>query len=97
LNDRDTLLLDRDSIAAAALMTEPYEPCTYEDSKTYTYWTQWKNAMDDEVKSLLFNKTWRLKKRSSVAADGKRVLRGKWISKIKRAEDGSVQTIKRDG
>lgn len=82
------------SIAAAALATEPYEPRTYEDARTSTYWTQWKDAMDDEVKSLRLNKTWRLKKRSSVSSDGKRVLRGKWVFKIKRAADGSVQKYK---
>jgi hypothetical protein len=50
--------------------------------------------MGDEVRSLRLNKTWRLKKKSSVTTDGKRVLRGKWVFKIKRAADGSVQKYK---
>ena len=82
------------SIVAAALMTEPFEPRTYDDAKASTSWTHWKDAMGDEVRSLRLNKTWRLKKKSSVTADGKRVLRGKWVFKIKRAADGSVQKYK---
>jgi len=82
------------SIVAAALMTEPFEPRTYDNAKASTSWIDWKDAMGDEVRSLRLNKTWRLKKRSSVTADGKRVLRGKWIFKIKRAADGSVQKYK---
>lgn len=82
------------SIVAAALMTEPFEPRTYDDAKASTSWTHWENAMGDEVRSLRLNKTWRLKKKSSVTADGKRVLRGKWVFKIKRAADGSVQKYK---
>lgn len=34
------------------------------------------------------------KKKSSVTADGKRVLGAKWVFKIKRAADGSVQKYK---
>lgn len=82
------------SIVAAALMIEPFEPRTYDDAKVSTSWTHWKDAMGDEVRSLRLNKTWRLKKKSSVTADGKRVLRGKWVFKIKRAADGSVQKYK---
>jgi hypothetical protein len=52
------------------------------------------DAMEDEVKSLRSNKTWRLKKKALVTADGKRVLRGKWVFKFKRAADGSVQNYK---
>jgi hypothetical protein len=48
--------------------------------------------MDDEVKSLRKNRTWRLKKRSEL--NGKRVLRGKWVFKIKRGPDGLIQKYK---
>lgn len=81
-------------ILAAAFMVEPFEPRTYEEAKNSTSWTEWKDAMGDEVKSLRLNKTWRLKKRSSVTASGKHILRGRWVFKIKRAADGSVQKYK---
>lgn len=81
-------------LMVAALMTEPYEPRTFEEAKQSTYWSEWKDAMDDEIKSLRLNRTWRLKKRSEVVAGGKHVLRGKWVFKIKRGPDGSVQKYK---
>jgi hypothetical protein len=90
---RDWMMLCH-SVAAAALMTEPFEPQTYDEAKASTSWTQWKDAMEDEVKSLRSNKTWRLKKKALVTADGKRVLRSKWVFKFKRAADGSVQNYK---
>ena len=82
------------SVMVSALMAEPYEPRTYEEAARSSHWSEWKDAMDDEIKSLRLNNTWRLKKRSEVTATGKHVLRGKSVFKIKRAPDGSVQKYK---
>lgn len=77
-------------VMLAAIATEPYEPRTLAEAQQSYQWSKWKDACDDEVKSLRLNKTWRLKKRTA----GMHVLRGKWVFKIKRGPDGSVQKYK---
>jgi hypothetical protein len=79
-------------VMLAMVMTEPYEPRTLEEARRSIYWTKWKDACDDEIKSLRLNKTWRLKKRSEVG--GNQVLRGKWVFKLKRGPDGNIQKYK---
>jgi hypothetical protein len=48
--------------------------------------------MDDEVQSLHDNNTWILRERARI--NGRRVLRGKWVFKLKRGPDGSIQKYK---
>lgn len=80
------------TLMLASLSTEPFEPKTVDEAKTSGHWSRWEPAMDEEVKSLRLNKTWRLKKRSSI--NGKRVLRGKWVFTLKRNADGSIAKYK---
>ena len=46
---------------------------------------KWKQAMKDEMQSLIENKTWEL----STLPDGKKVLHNKWVYKVKEELDGS--------
>lgn len=80
------------TLMAASLLTEPYEPRSYGEARNSGNWSEWKTAMDDELKSHRLNRTWKLKKRSEL--NGKRVLRGRWVFKIKRGPDGSIQKYK---
>jgi hypothetical protein len=80
------------TLKVASLLTEPYEPRSYREVRNSGNWSEWKPAMDDEVKSLQLNRTWILKKRSEL--NGKKVLRGKWVFKIKRGPDGLIQKYK---
>lgn len=81
-------------IMLASIMSEPYEPRTFREAQTSSQWPKWQEACEDEMRSLRLNRTWRLKKRALVTKDGKRVLRGKWVFKIKRGPDGRVQKYK---
>ena len=49
--------------------------------------------MQDELKSLLQNETWRSVQRSSVDSSHK-VLKGKWVFKIKRGLKGEILRYK---
>lgn len=91
--NKDWMMLCR-SVVGAALTIEPFEPRSYNEAKSSASWSQWRDALDDKIKSLRLNETWRLQPRSSVTAKGKHVLRGKWVYKVKRAADGSVQKYK---
>lgn len=67
------------------------EPKTLEEAQARFDWSEWKKATDAEVASLRKNVTWRLKRRTLV--NGK-VLRGKWVFKIKLNPDGSINKYK---
>lgn len=81
-------------IMLASIMSEPYEPRTFHEAQASSQWPKWREACEDEMRSLRLNKTWRLKKRASVAKNGKHVLRGKWVFMIKRGPDGRIQKYK---
>jgi histone deacetylase 1/2 len=51
---------------------------------------RWKKAMQEEFDALLRNKTWRLVPPSK----GKNIIDCKWVFKIKRKSDGSVERYK---
>lgn len=67
------------------------EPRTYKEAMLRSDWSSWKSAMDAEVSSLRKNQTWRLKRRSNI---GGKVLHGKWVFRIKRNPDGSINKYK---
>ena len=50
----------------------------------------WKNAMDDEYKALIANKTWHLLPHSQ----GKNIIDCKWVYRIKRKADGTIDRYK---
>lgn len=79
------------TLLATALQPEPYEPLSLKQAQQSFEWSKWKDATDDEIASLRTRKTWRLKKRSEVNG---RVLRGKWIFKIKRGHNGEILKYK---
>lgn len=72
------------SIATVALTIEPFELRSYDEANASASWTQWRDAMDEEVKSLRLNETCILQPTSSVTANGKHVLRGNWVKKSRQ-------------
>jgi histone deacetylase 1/2 len=52
--------------------------------------TNWKNTMDDEFSALQRNKTWRL----VPPGKGRNVIDSKWVFKIKRKADGTIDRYK---
>ena len=51
---------------------------------------RWKNAMDEEYSALMKNKTWRLVPEQR----GKNVIDCKWVYRIKKKADGSIDRYK---
>lgn len=60
-------------------------PETVEEIKTHPNHTQWKAAMEEEMRALNEN-TWTLVKR----LPNKRVINNKWVFKVKTDEQGNV-------
>jgi histone deacetylase 1/2 len=50
----------------------------------------WKGAMDEEYDALMRNRTWRL----VPPREGKNVIDCRWVYKVKRKSDGSIDRYK---
>lgn len=70
-----------------AVGNEPHEP--HDLSKALGN-KNWKHAMDEEFSALQDNKTWHL----VPAQEGKNLIDCKWVYKIKRKADGSIDRYK---
>ena len=75
---------------AEAWVTYGDEPTTYDEAISCSDRKFWKQAMDDEYGSLLKNKTWELAK----LPEGRQPIRCKWVFKVKRKTDGTVERYK---
>lgn len=69
------------------LLTEVGEPSTLQEALSNK---NWKNAMDKEFSALMHNKTWHLIPQTQ----GKNIIDCKWVYKIKRKADGSIDRYK---
>ncbi|WVZ48786.1 hypothetical protein U9M48_000195 [Paspalum notatum var. saurae] len=76
-----------DGTVRYAYMTESGEPCTLQEALGDK---NWKTAMDEEYNALMKNKTWHLVPMSG----NKNVIDCKWVYKIKRKADGSIERYK---
>ena len=66
------------------------EPTYIEDAFSGEHYHQWKEATKSEYDSLVGNNTWEL----VPPPDGKNVVGSRWVFKVKRDADGSVQRFK---
>ena len=66
------------------------EPQSYSAAMTSDNSLEWKNAMDDEMKSLIENKTWEL---VNIPADTN-LVDNKWVYKVKLHTNGTVDKFK---
>ena len=78
-----------DDINYCALLTECMEPQSYEDAIRSNESKLWCNAMEDEYKSLITNKTWELTERPQ-----KNILRNRWVYRIKRGSNNKIERYK---
>jgi transposase InsO family protein len=62
------------------------EPETYEQAIQEADSAAWKEAMDEEIRSLQQNNTWSLVD----LPPGRKVLRGRWVYKLKRGPQGEI-------
>jgi transposase InsO family protein len=77
-------------MACAALADNIKEPATMKEALQSEHAEQWKQAMDDEMVSLLKNKTWTLE----ATPDGVKPIPVKWVYKVKRDAHGNVERFK---
>lgn len=73
-----------------ALVSLHNEPVTVHDAQQSESWNNWKEAMDDEMRALKKNNTWTLIDRPNKC----RLIKTRWVFKIKPAQDGSVERFK---
>jgi hypothetical protein len=66
------------------------EPESFEEATSSGNSEQWKQAMDEEIQSLKQNQTWTLVE----PPKNQQFIDNRWVYKIKRNEDGSVQKYK---
>ena len=66
------------------------EPSNVHEAITGEYSSEWKNAMESEYNSLLENNTWDL----VPPPENKNVIGSKWVYKVKRNADGSIERFK---
>lgn len=73
-----------------AFIDEADEPNSFEDAVSCEYSKQWKQAMDEEYKSLIKNGTWELVD----LPKGKSIISNKWVYKIKKNKDDAIERFK---
>jgi hypothetical protein len=66
------------------------EPKTHNEALSSPQAEQWRKAMDDEMASLLANKTWTLEE----IPDGVKPIPVRWVFKVKRDSKGNVERYK---
>lgn len=66
------------------------EPKSYQEACQGREAKKWQAAMREEYESLIKNKTWNVEKLPT----GQKVVRNKWVYKIKRKTDGSIDRFK---
>lgn len=71
-------------------LTTYSEPLTYEEAMAAPDCEQWKQAMDEEMASLLSNDTWTLEK----LPRGVKPLSAKWVFKVKLDSNGNIERYK---
>lgn len=78
------------SAREGAMFTLDNEPRTIKDAQESDEWPSWKQAMDEEIRALMKNKTWILVNR----ANNIRPIKNKWVFKAKLKQDGSIDRYK---
>ena len=66
------------------------EPLTYDEAMGSEQADEWRQAMDDEIKSLHANDTWTMKPIPS----GIRAIPVKWVYKLKKDANGHIERFK---
>eukprot|EP00253_Pinus_taeda_P022622 PITA_22622 len=88
--ERKTPKRYEDSASSFALITEDGEPSCYQEAVDDTDSEKWKMAMGEEMDSLAKNNTWDLVE----ITEGRSVFGCKWVFKLKRKVNGSIERYK---
>eukprot|EP00253_Pinus_taeda_P002182 PITA_02182 len=88
--ERKTPKRYEDSASSFALITKDGEPSCYQEAVDDTDSEKWKMAMEEEMDSLAKNNTWDLVE----LLEGRSVVGCKWVFKLKRNVDGSIERYK---
>ena len=75
---------------AFAADAEIHEPSTIEEAMSGQYATEWKEALDSEMASLMAHDTWTIED----VPKGVKPIPCRWVFKVKRAADGSIERFK---
>ena len=70
--------------------SQPLTPSSYREAMNCPDKEKWKSAIQEELSALNANKTWEIKK----PPDGKKLVSSKWVFRIKRNADGSIDRYK---
>ena len=73
-----------------ALTADIDEPKSLKEAINGEYYAQWKKAANSELNSLLSNDTWEL----VPAPEDKNIVGNRWVFKVKRNADGSIDRFK---
>jgi hypothetical protein len=85
-NDEDAVEVEFAGITGVGII----EPCTFKQAMDLPDAEMWKKACEDEINSLVENGTWEI----VPLPTGKKAIGSKWVFKIKRHSDGSVERYK---
>jgi len=83
-------LADLDNIIAAAIKEANGDPKTVSEACSYPDWPCWKEAMDRKIKTLEVAGTWKM----VLCPPRKNIVGSKWVFKLKRKADGSIDKYK---
>jgi hypothetical protein len=81
---------DDECLFTESLLDDIDEPKTFKAACRDAHASQWEHAMRDEFNSLIKNNTWELVPRPT----DKNIVGNRWVYKVKRASDGSVERFK---
>lgn len=84
------MIAEGDCDIAEALVVYGDEPLTYSDAIASPDRKYWELAMEEEYNSLMSNKTWSI----TTLPNGRKPIKCKWVYKIKRKTDGSIERYK---
>eukprot|EP00742_Colponemidia_sp_Colp-10_P019010 GILJ01022017.1.p1 GENE.GILJ01022017.1~~GILJ01022017.1.p1 ORF type:complete len:919 (-),score=103.72 GILJ01022017.1:30-2786(-) len=82
--------VEPDYYTPGVYLTTISEPATYEEAIRVEDAAEWRNAMEEEFKSLQENETWKLVR----LPEGQRKISNKWVYKVKLKKDGEVERYK---
>ena len=81
---------DLDMLIIAAAQDASDDPKTVSEARSRPDWALWKAAMDKEIDTLEKAGTWTTISRPA----GKNIIGSKWVFRIKRKDDGSIEKFK---
>src|SRR5580658_2869541 len=87
--DPELACFANETVAEAIQETEG-DPTSVRDARSRSDWPRWKEAMDREMEALERSSTWHTIKQ----LQGKNVISCKWVFKLKRKADGSIDKYK---